>query len=302
MEDQKNGQDQRNNYCCHSRLTIDIKLIFMKKILVATDFSPAAFNAAKYAAHMAMAIKADLILLHVYGIPVVYSEMPTAINAEDVRLGAEENISELEEKLRLETGGQVRIKTTIILGAFYHELKTVCEILHPYTVVLGSQGTTARERLLFGSHAVHAMRYLSWPLITVPPNAMFSDIKKIGLACDLNKVIKNTPIDEIKRLVHEFNAELHVMNTGKETVFDPDQVFEAGMLQERLIDLKPIYDFISNENTDEGILKFAEENNIDLLIVLPKRHNLLDAIIHRSHTKHFVLHSHVPVMALHHMH
>jgi len=33
--------------------------------------------------------------------------------------------------------------------------------------------------------------------------------------------------------------------------------------------------------------------------VLPKRHGLLDKLIHKSHTKQLVLHSHVPVMAFH---
>ena len=54
----------------------------MKTILVATDFSPAALNAANYAADMALAINADILLLHVYQIPVVYLEVPVALNEE----------------------------------------------------------------------------------------------------------------------------------------------------------------------------------------------------------------------------
>ena len=274
----------------------------MKKIIVATDFSPVALNAAMYAAHMALVIHADLVLLHVYSIPIVYSEVPAAVNPEELRLAAEKNMSALEAQLKQETKDKLNIETAIRMGSFYHELKIVCDYIQPYNVVMGSQGTTAKERLLFGSHAVHAMKHLTWPLITVPPKATFSAIKKIALACDLNKVAENTPIDEIKLLVHDFNAEFHRLNTGKESVFDPEVVFQSGMLQEMLEDLKPIYDFISSENTDEGILQFAQENNIDLLLVLPKRHSFLEAMIHKSHTKHFVLHSHVPVMALHQTH
>jgi nucleotide-binding universal stress UspA family protein len=50
---------------------------------------------------------------------------------------------------------------------------------------------------------------------------------------------------------------------------------------------------------DKGIIDFAEGNELDMLIVLPKRHGLIDSLMHRSHTKQLVLHSHVPVMALH---
>ena len=44
----------------------------MKTILVATDFSSVALNATNYAADMALAINADILLLHVYQIPVSY--------------------------------------------------------------------------------------------------------------------------------------------------------------------------------------------------------------------------------------
>ena len=92
---------------------------------------------------------------------------------------------------------------------------------------------------------------------------------------------------------------MHILNTGKKEVFKPELVFESGLLQEMLAGLKPNYHFITNKDIDEGIIDFAEKNHIDLLIVLPKRHGLLDKLVHRSHTKQLVLHSHVPVMALH---
>ncbi|MGZ8518360.1 MAG: universal stress protein, partial [Chitinophagaceae bacterium] len=107
------------------------------------------------------------------------------------------------------------------------------------------------------------------------------------------------PVNEVKTLVEDFSAELHILNTGKKKEFEPELVFESGMLQEMLGSLKPEYHFITSDNTDDAILDFAEKNKIDLLVVLPKRHGLFDRLVHKSHTSKFVLHSHVPVMALH---
>jgi nucleotide-binding universal stress UspA family protein len=212
---------------------------------------------------------------------------------------AEKALEQLKERLVNKTKGIVPIETGVKVGNFFGELKTVCETIKPYTVVMGSQGTTAAERLFFGGHAIYAMKHLMWPLITVSPQAKFSSIKKIGLACDFHLAIDAIPVSEIKRLVKDFDAELHILNIGKEEVFDPDIVFESVELKDLLADLKHEVYFISNENTDQGILDFVENKHIDLLIVLPKRHDLLDKIMHRSHTKQLVLHSHVPVMALH---
>ena len=71
----------------------------MKTILVATDFSSSARNAARYAADMAFAINADILLLHVYQIKVYYGESSVALSKEVSRQDAETNINELKEIL-----------------------------------------------------------------------------------------------------------------------------------------------------------------------------------------------------------
>jgi nucleotide-binding universal stress UspA family protein len=272
----------------------------MKTILIPTDFSLSALNAACYAADMALAINADILLLHVYQVPVSYSEIPAPFELNDITQDVGSGVSKLKEQLIQRTGGKIHIDTEVRMGIFfYQELKNVCDNVKPYAVVMGSQGTTKSERLFFGSHAIHAIKHLKWPLITVPPGVSFSSIKKIGLACDFNNVINIAPVDEIKILLNDFNAELHILNTHKNEILSPEIVYELGVFNEMFSSLHPDYHFILNENTDEGIMKFAEANDIDLLIVLPKRHDVIAKLIHKSHTKQFVLHSHVPVMALH---
>lgn len=271
----------------------------MKTILVATDFSPAALNAANYAVDMALRINAAIHLIHVFEVPISYSEVPVVVNLEEMMQSAEKEINALKAQLNRKTMGKIIVATEVKMGEFFLELKTACERLHPYAVLMGSQGTTAAERLFFGGHAVYAMTHLMWPLITVPAGAAFSSIKRIGLACDLDNVLDTTPVNEIKKLINDFNAELHILNTGRKEEFIPEVVVESGSLRRLLEPVKPEYHFISNKNATEGIMDFVEKNQIDLLIVLPKRHGLMDKLIHKSHTKRFVLNSDVPVMALH---
>jgi nucleotide-binding universal stress UspA family protein len=271
----------------------------MKTIVVTTDFSAAANNAVNYAADMALSINAQLLLLNVVQTPIGYSDLPIVVSLEDMMRSSEKDMQDLKAEVKLRTKDKIIIETEVGMGGFFEELKHVCERVRPYAVVMGSQGKTAAEHLMFGAHAVHTVKHLTWPVITVPPEATFTAVKKIGLASDLTEVVETTPIEEIKMLVHDFNAELHILNTGKTAVFDSDIVFESGLMQEMTMTLKPKFHFINNENTDEGIMDFADKNKIDLLIVLPRRHNLLGSIFHKSHTKQLVLHSHVPVMSIH---
>src|SRR5664279_4564371 len=264
----------------------------MKTILVATDFSPAALNAANYAADMAVAIHANILLLYVYHMPDVYSEVPLTGDDEDVIGNVEISMIELKRDLIIRTKSKAIIGTQIRMGAFFEELQTVCEQMKPYTVVMGSQGKSAAERMVFGGHTVYASKHLMWPLITVPTGAGFSSIKKIGFACDLNEVASSTPVDEIKRLVTDFNAKLLVLNIGRKDVFHPDLVSESETLQKILEPVKASCHFITHENADKGIIDFVEKSHIDLLVVLPKRRGLLE-LFHKSHSKQLVLHSHV---------
>lgn len=271
----------------------------MKTILVATDFSLAATNAAMYAADMAMAIDADLYVLHVYQIPVIYFDIPIALAADNLQDNATISITKLKAALSLKTHGQLTIETTVKEGSFLEVLTTICTQIQPYAVVLGCQEKTTAERFMFGTQAVQVMRHLAWPVMAVPVNAAFSNIKKIGLACDFDDAPGTIPTEEIKAWVNDFNAALHVLNTDDSDSYKPEVLDQSAVLQKMLGKLVPVFHFIPGKNTGEGILHFAEANNIDLLIVIPRHRSWIDTLLHSSHTRQLVLHSRVPVMAFH---
>lgn len=271
-----------------------------KTIVVATDFSTSARNAACYAADLAAAIKADILLVHIYTIPVAYGEVAVAISDEDIRQDTEESIHTLRDELDRRSGFGVNIETEIEFGTFYNGLAEICEKVQPFLVILGSQGKTAAERFLFGSHAVYAMKHLAWPTISVPPTASFTSIKKIGLACDLSEVLDKAAISKLTRLVSDLKAELHILYTAKTRVFSAKAIFESGLIKDWFKPFNPEIEFIAGEDIDEGILEFVKNSHIDLVVIIPMHHTLIDKLTHKSHTKQFVLHSPVPVMAISH--
>lgn len=271
----------------------------MKTIVLATDFSPAALNACNYAADMAKAINANLLLVNIPDVPKYFTDAPPLISPNEILLSAEESLDNLQSGLERKTGKTINIKTEVRIGVFFTELQKLCDEVHPFAVVMGSQGKTNTERIFFGSNSVFAMKRLNWPLLAIPIGAKFSGIKKIGLACDFEKVPDTVPVDEIEIFTRSFNADLFVLNTGTTTKHDPEMIFQSGLAQVMFEGMHPKYEFISNEDIDEGIIDFCEKNNIDMLIIVPRRHTLSEKLIHKSHTKQMVLHSHVPVMALH---
>jgi hypothetical protein len=82
--------------------------------------------------------------------------------------------------------------------------------------------------------------------------------------------------------------------------FSGDTTIESAELHEMLNHLHPSYHYINSVDVEEGINAFSDANHIDLLITVPKKHSFWDNIFRKSHSDDLVLHSHLPIIALHH--
>lgn len=274
----------------------------MKTIVVPTDFSPVSVNAMNYAADMAIAIKAPLTLLHVYQIPVSYADTQAPlpiINVADIEELSRQQLEEAKNRLERVAGGAIPIHTELRLGSVVSELEDVCDRLDPFAVIMGTKGASLVERLFLGSTTLSVLRKLTTPVIVVPPGSSFNGIKKITLACDFKAVGETLPADTIKEWVEVFGAELSVLNVDYDNRnFKPDTPEQSIVLHRLLQDAKPKYHFVENENVEDGISEFAETNNIDLIITIPKKQRLLDRLFQKSHTSRLAIHSHIPLLSV----
>ena len=194
----------------------------MRTILVPTDFSADATNATNYAAEFAISVKASITLVHWFEIPVVYSEVPVALPGSfEMTEEAKVKMAEAKTDLSRKFGEALTIYSDIRVGNIISDLKPYCTKIRPYAIIMGSHGAGVVERMLFGSNTLWAMTHLSWPLIVVPSNAKYKSIKAVGLACDFKKVLEAIPVEEIRTLVEDFHAELHVLYINNEERKEP---------------------------------------------------------------------------------
>jgi len=274
----------------------------MKTIIVSTDFSPVATNALHYAIEMAKASGSSLLLFHAYQVPISYTDVPIVlVSVEELQKAAEERITELKKEIEHITSGSVKIYAETRMGNVVDELENICNKIQPFSVVMGTKGATGLERVLFGSNTLTAIRHLTWPVICVPPGKSFGKgIQKIGFACDFRDVVQTTPTRFINTFIKEFNAELHVLNVDfSNKNFSADTTEQSALLHTMLEEANPQYHFIEHKDIEDGINEFAEKNNLDLIITIPKKHKLLQGIFNPSSTKQLVYQAHVPVMCIH---
>lgn len=274
----------------------------MKTIVVTTDFMPVSLNAVHYATELASMLEMKLSILHVCALPMSFSEVPTpSFDLIKMQAEAENNMASLKESIIERMGGRLVVKTQVRVGDVISEINDHCNAIKPYAVVMGAESTSAFDRFLFGGKTITALRQLVWPLIIVPPNVKFSNIRNVALACDCKEVVETIPKFYIKTLVNDLHAQLHVLHITKHNhnLNTPQTEEEFEWLKEILSEMHAKYHIINGEHIEKNLIEFAEKNNINLLIVIPKKYNLLRDLFRHSHSKNMVLQTHVPIIAIH---
>lgn len=279
----------------------------MKNILVPTDFSDAAKNAATYALHFAKQVNASKIVLYnAYQQPIIVDPDITPTPLEVLDFEQLKNISNtgLENvKTMLQpqlAGNGITIETIGDYNTLDAGLGEVCSNFAIDAIIMGVTGGGSFDEAIMGSTAVDIAKHSVIPVIIVPPGVTFTPIETVLLACDYKKVVETTPVEPIKRILDETKAKLFVLNVDHNNKnFSAETPFESLMLDTLLHGYNPEYQFVDNTNFIQAINSFAEEKSADLIITIPKKHGFFEGLFKRSHTKQLAFHSHVPLMVIH---
>lgn len=274
----------------------------MKTIIAATDFSPVSTNAVMYAAEMARTIKAELILVNVYTIPVTYTDgIVVPVPIDDLRDSSEKALENLRKSIYEKLFGTVLISTKSRMGNVAEELYDLCKTHEPFAVVIGTRGKTNLEKTIFGTSAYSIIKKLTCPVICIPPGRTYGNgIRKVGLASDFKDVSDSVPRKEISEFIKTFNAELHILSVDhKDKHFSPGTPQEMYAMEHQFSDYQPKYHFIDNPDPEDGLIDYAGTHDLDMLISIPRKHTLLEKIFRKPSTQQLINELSIPLLCIH---
>ena len=101
-------------------------------------------------------------------------------------------------------------------------------------------------------------------------------------------------VERIIRLVRTLAAELHIVHVA---TLDEEESNEALLVPFQ--SLQPQFHTVRNDHVTEGLRAYIQQTGADLIIALPHKHNLLDALLFRLHTKDLVEQMDTPLLFLH---
>ncbi|MDK2848172.1 MAG: hypothetical protein PWP34_1525 [Desulfuromonadales bacterium] len=140
-----------------------------KTILFATDFSENSEYAFKYALDMARKYQSLLVIVHVINEPVdLRGFYVPHISFESLEEEIEEGARKMMEKFcRMHIGDYENYQTFIVPGIPYDEIIKKSMDLPADLIIMGTQGRSGLDHVLFGSTAEKVVRKSPVPVMTV---------------------------------------------------------------------------------------------------------------------------------------
>ncbi len=273
----------------------------MKTILVPTDFSDNAGNAINYAAEIAKITKAKLVLFHAFHPPTIPADVPVIIPFDELEKDCLARLKKIKKNILKKYGNELNILSIVKCGFAVDEINGMIKENKIDLVVMGMRGAGYLSEKLMGSIATILIRNTSCPVLAINENVKFTDINKIVLACDFQKIQNKSILEPLKDFVKLFKSHLYILNvtTNLKAISLPVEVLGSTIFGNALDDIEHSFHLIENEKIVDGINDFVNENKIDMVVMMPHKHTMLETIFHERNTKRMAFHTHVPLLALH---
>ncbi len=280
----------------------------MKNILVPVDFSEPSKHAARYAIALAEHLNAEKIILYnAYQQPVPADPLLTepTMNAMEMynisELGeiSREHLQRFKNEIQNEVSGSLQIQ---VIGEFNNLVEGIKEACASQQINLVVTGITIGDKItetFVSSRALDIAKHVTTPVLIVPNEAAYKPIQNILFVCDYKQVAQTTPVEPIEKMVLQTGAHLHVLHVNETAKKENELANELAALQNLLQEVTPQFHVVQDVSFINAVNTFITQNNIHLLIAIPKKHSFFEGLFRKSHVKTMAFHAHVPLMLVH---
>ena len=258
----------------------------MNKILFPTDFSDSSLNVLEYAAEFCKTNEAVLVLFHAMLAPVVQAD-GLILNVQEIMNEQSKAIQVKLEKLASELRYKYGLIVTTI-AEYGFSAETICDVAHNEKInliVLSAKGETNIFDKIFGNVTLELFKRAKIPVLSVPEKAHFKSIKKIVFASS-NIDYDAVEIFDLIKLTEKFNPQIKLVHIKIGNDFEKETFEENKNIE-----------YIEIEgNKPTKLLKYLDENNIDIVCVKKYKLPFFYNLFHKSFTEEMFYHSKMPLL------
>lgn len=272
----------------------------MKTILLPTDFSSASESALAYACELALVSDATLVIFHAFHFPIVntYNAEILALPLEDVRESCEINLTELKVNL-LKRYPLLKVESICQLGFAKDEIDTLITERKVDLLVMGMKEADFLTEKILGSTTTSLIENKHCPVLIVRENSQFKTIQKIALAYD--EAMEMNPLVEkrLNMLVSIFKPHICFLRVVPKAAEKsaPDTI-ETINYHAALTNVSYSFHIEKNDDVTEGINQFVKENNVDLVVMMPREHTFFQRLFNQPKTRSMAFHGNQVMMTI----
>ena len=260
----------------------------MKTIIVPVDFSETSLNAARFTAQM------------LSGHSDVYVVLYTMFEEEGESETAGNYLETLKKELLAK--GNTNIECVKEYGKdLIENLSRLAHQKAASLIVMGITGRSTFGQVFMGSNTLKMVDRNICPVMIIPPDAKFREIKNVAFTSDFQNVEGTTPVIFIKSVLDLFRPNLHIINVDSSHYVSLTEEYlgQRAELREMFGEFNPEFYFIGTYDLQETVQQFTVDKNIDLLITIPRNHSFFGSMFKTSNTKRLVYESAIPILAAH---
>lgn len=279
----------------------------MKKILIPTDFSGEAQNAAEVGRNLAKKFNAELVFLNsieitssetinVSGAPSNFDSFADSMLVHESIKKANE---EMERLIDVSKNRGLNVSQIIKLGSPFSHIYELVEHEGVDFIVMGTKGASGLSEVLIGSNTEKVVRRAKCPVLSVKGEVDEEVFGSIVYATEMSDH-EDSVVATLKEFQTAYDAKINIVWINTPNNFQADRKTKALLLKfaekHQLLNYEV---FVFNDVIEEdGIRHFADEVNGGLIIMGTSSHTGLSRIIRGSIAEDMVNHAKRPVLTV----
>jgi len=269
----------------------------MKTIFIAVDFSTHSKSIIKYGMSLAQAMKARIVLFHVFQTAATILEANALLIAQELKLTAEDALKKEAYDL-LSTDNQV-IETIAVEGVPDEMILLYANKYPNCFIICGMKLEGRLSRSFFGTTVTLLARTSNLPIIIVPEEYEFKNIAKIALASEFDLDTDTKTLEGLKLIGEAFNSKVLIVRVMETALSVIEEInYRSERLTLYLKDFKPEFFFPKSNHITLVLKEFIEEKRVNLLVLIPHHNNLWERIFIKSETKDMIFNADIPLLIL----
>jgi len=279
----------------------------MKNILIPTDFSENAWNAARYAIELFKNEECTFHLLNTYTPAIASSRFMAAsvdggVLENGAQLCSKRGLQHVLERIHKKYNyPKHSFKTSTSFSFLVDEINETVEEQGIDLIVTGTKGASGLEEVFMGSNTVRIIKLVkNCPVLAVPQYFEFVTPNEIAFATDFNRFYTQSELQPLRDMAKTFNAAIRIVHVQYEIkALTELQQFNLSMLRKYLGDIEHYVHTVSELNSISKTLEvFTQDLNIHLLAMLNYQHSYMEKMTREPIVKRIAFHTQIPLLVI----